>query len=87
LAGNLVAWWEQDERFIGYGFAREYGGRGVGTRALTLFLDEEKTRPLYADPFIGNTGSVRLLERCGFQREGTVQHGENEHVMLVQRDS
>ncbi|MEU0564679.1 GNAT family N-acetyltransferase [Nonomuraea sp. NPDC005983] len=83
LAGNIIAWWEEDERFIGYWFGREYWGRGIGTRALTLFLQQEKARPLYADPYIGNTGSVRLLERCGFRRTATVMHGENEHVMLV----
>jgi hypothetical protein len=39
--------------------------------------------PLFADPFIGNTGSVRLLERFGFKPTGTVWYGENEHVLLV----
>jgi RimJ/RimL family protein N-acetyltransferase len=82
-AGNVVAWWEDDKRFIGYWFGRTYWGRGIGTKALTLFLRQEQVRPLYADPFAGNTGSVRLLERSGFQRSGTVRHGENEHVMLV----
>ncbi len=82
-AGNVVAWWEKDRRFVGYWFGREYWGRGVGTKALTLFLRQEQTRPLYADPFTGNAGSVRLLEKCGFQRERTVWYGENEHIMLV----
>jgi RimJ/RimL family protein N-acetyltransferase len=82
-AGNAVAWWEGDRRFIGYWLGQEFWGRGVGTEALTLFLQRETIRPLYADPFIGNTGSVRLLEKCGFHRTGTVQHGDNEHVMLV----
>jgi RimJ/RimL family protein N-acetyltransferase len=82
-AGNAVAWWEQDRRFIGYWFGRPYWGRGIGTQALALFLQQEKTRPLYADPFTGNTGSVRLLEKSGFRRTGTVMHGEHEHIMLV----
>ncbi|WP_174552426.1 GNAT family N-acetyltransferase [Microtetraspora niveoalba] len=82
-AGNVVAWWEQDRRFIGYAFDRRFWGRGVGTRALTLFLEEETNRPLYADPYQGNTGSVRLLEKCGFRRSGTLMHGENEHIMFV----
>jgi RimJ/RimL family protein N-acetyltransferase len=85
VAGNLVAWWEEDRRFIGYWFGREFWGRGIGTRALGLFLEKEGVRPLYADPFHGNTGSVRLLERQGFQRSGTVLHGEDEHIMLVLR--
>ncbi|MGW0586190.1 hypothetical protein [Streptosporangium sp. NPDC002607] len=40
-------------------------------------------RPLYADPFSGNIGSVRVLEKCGFRRVETVQYGEHEHLMLV----
>jgi RimJ/RimL family protein N-acetyltransferase len=38
---------------------------------------------VYADPFVGYTGSVRLLERFGFKPTGTVWYGENEHVLLV----
>jgi RimJ/RimL family protein N-acetyltransferase len=86
IAGNIVSWWEQERRFIGYWLGRPYWGRGIGSTALTLFLQEEKTRPLYADPYVGNTGSVRLLEKCGFQRTGMIQHDENEHVMLVLSD-
>ncbi|HBF79552.1 MAG TPA: GNAT family N-acetyltransferase, partial [Streptomyces sp.] len=82
-AGNVVAWWEEDRRFIGYWLGREYWGRGVGTRALTLFLARETARPLHADPHAENTGSVRLLEKVGFRRTGTVRHGEQEHIMLV----
>jgi RimJ/RimL family protein N-acetyltransferase len=82
-AGNVVAWWDQDRRFIGYWFGRPYWGRGIGTKAVTLFLQQEQTRPLYADPYTGNTGSVRLLERCGFERTGTVWYGEHEHILLV----
>lgn len=83
LAGNLVAWWEDDRRFIGYWMGRAFWGRGVGTRALGLFLQAEKVRPLYADPFHGNTASVRLLERHGFERTGTVRHGDDDHILLT----
>ncbi|KRV46646.1 acetyltransferase [Wenjunlia vitaminophila] len=82
-AGNVVAWWAGDQRFIGYWLGRSHWGRGIGTEALTLFLREERTRPLYADPFVGNTGSVRLLEKLGFQRSGTLRHGEDDHLLLV----
>lgn len=82
-AGSLVAWWEQDRRFIGFWFGRRYWGRGIGTKALTTFLRREKTRPLYADPFSGNTASVRLLERCGFRRTKSVWYGAQEHILLV----
>jgi RimJ/RimL family protein N-acetyltransferase len=83
VAGSIVAWWDQDRRFVGYWFGRPFWGRGVGTRALRLFLQGEQTRPLYADPYSANTASVRLLEKCGFQHAGTVKYGPAEHRMLV----
>ncbi|MFD8223734.1 GNAT family N-acetyltransferase [Streptomyces massasporeus] len=83
VAGSVVAWWDADRRFLGYWLGRPYWGRGIGSRALALFLERERNRPLHADPVIDNTGSVRLLEKHGFQRTGTVRHGDNEHVMLV----
>ncbi|MBC9723682.1 GNAT family N-acetyltransferase [Streptomyces sp. TRM68367] len=86
VAGNVVSWWDGERRFLGYWLGRAYWGRGVGTEALALFLALEKSRPLYADPFAGNTASIRLLERHGFQRSGAgVDSGDEEdgHVMLV----
>ncbi|MFF8022447.1 hypothetical protein ACFZDJ_15240 [Streptomyces sp. NPDC007896] len=43
----------------------------------------ERNRPLYADPFTGDTASIRLLERHGFQHHGTVRHGNDDHTLLV----
>ncbi|MER7678238.1 GNAT family N-acetyltransferase [Streptomyces sp. NPDC096934] len=83
VAGSVVAWWEDDRRFVGYWLGRPYWGRGIGGRALGLFLAVERNRPLYADPFTGNTASVRLLEQHGFLHSGTVRHGEDEHTLLV----
>lgn len=82
-AGNVVAWWQDERRFVGYWFGRPYWGRGIGTTALRLFLAAEKHRPLYADPYVENTGSVRLLEKCGFHRAGIVRHDDGEFVLLV----
>ncbi|MEV5877234.1 GNAT family protein [Streptomyces sp. NPDC052101] len=82
-AGHVVSWTESERRFVGYWLGPPYWGRGVGTRTLGLFLELERIRPLYADPFHENTASVRLLERHGFQRAGTVRHGEDEHILLV----
>ena len=83
LAGSIVAWWQDGRRFVGYWFGREFWGRGVGTAALRLFLAQETARPLYADPHADNVGSVRLLEKCGFRRDGTEHDG---FVMLVLRE-
>ncbi|RJQ73709.1 N-acetyltransferase [Pseudonocardiaceae bacterium YIM PH 21723] len=67
LAGNIVAWWAGEQRFLGYWLGRQFWGRGIGTRALGLFLQAERNRPLFADPYRGNTASVRLLEKHGFR--------------------
>jgi RimJ/RimL family protein N-acetyltransferase len=83
VAGHVVSWWDGERRFLGYWLGRPYWGRGFGTQALALFLELERTRPLYADPFHANTASVRLLERHGFERADTLRHGEDEHVLLV----
>ncbi|MEU2929003.1 GNAT family protein [Streptomyces sp. NPDC007251] len=83
-AGHVVSWTADDERrYVGYWLGRPYWRRGIGTRALGMFLHLERVRPLYADPFHTNTASVRLLERHGFKRSGTVRHGTDEHVLLV----
>ena len=67
LAGNIVAWWQEGRRFVGYWLARRCWGRGIGTAALRQFLTEEQVRPLYADTDAGNTASAKLLQRCGFR--------------------
>ncbi|MFJ9864461.1 GNAT family N-acetyltransferase [Streptomyces sp. NPDC101165] len=83
VAGHIVSWTVDGQRYVGYWLGRPYWARGAGTRALGLFLELERVRPLYADPFSGNTASVRLLEKHGFARVGTARHGEDEHVLLV----
>ena len=82
VAGNIVAWWQDGRRFVGYWFGQRFWGRGVGTAALQQFLQREQVRPLYADVFVGNTASVRLLERCGFRPVGTDRDGDLEFVVL-----
>jgi RimJ/RimL family protein N-acetyltransferase len=83
VAGNIVSWWMGDQRYVGYWFGRPFWGKGIGTRALTRFLAVESTRPLYADPSVGNIASIKLLERCGFRREGTVHHDGDEYALLI----
>ena len=85
-AGSIVSWWKEDRRFVGYWLGRQFWGRGIGTTALTRFLELEPVRPLYADPYAGNTASVRLLERCGFEKEATVWYDGDEYTLLALRD-
>jgi RimJ/RimL family protein N-acetyltransferase len=83
VAGHVDAWTQDDRRYIGYVFGRPFWGRGIGTRAVRMFVEREPTRPLYADPFTGNTASVKLLERCGFVRIGSEVHEGDEYVVLT----
>jgi RimJ/RimL family protein N-acetyltransferase len=70
VAGNIVSWEHDGERDVGYWIGREHWGRGVATAALAAFLDELDTRPLHAHVATHNIGSIRVLEKCGFERTG-----------------
>lgn len=70
VAGNIVSWEHDGERDVGYWVGREHWGKGVATAALSAFLDELQTRPLRAHVATHNLGSIRVLEKCGFERTG-----------------
>jgi RimJ/RimL family protein N-acetyltransferase len=70
VAGNIVSFVQSSEREIGYWIGKEYWGRGIATKALTVFLDYVETRPLYAHLAKHNIGSRRVLEKCGFTIAG-----------------
>jgi len=66
VAGNIVSWDQEGRREVGYWIGREFWGKGIATRALSAFLSEETTRPLYAYVASHNVASIRVLEKCGF---------------------
>lgn len=70
LAGNVVAYDRDGRRLIGYWIGREFWGRGVATAGLAAFLEVERARPLHAYVAKHNVGSVRVLEKCGFEVVG-----------------
>jgi RimJ/RimL family protein N-acetyltransferase len=74
VAGYVVCFEQAGRRLIGYWIGREFWGRGIATRALAQFLDLVPERPLEALVAKRNRGSIRVLEKCGFERigEGTV---------------
>ncbi|MEU0966916.1 GNAT family N-acetyltransferase [Streptomyces sp. NPDC005917] len=86
VGGNICSWWDGERRFTGYWLGRAYWGRGVGSRVLALYLQEDAVRPLYADPFAGNTASVRLLEKSGFVPAGPEHEVDEGYVLLVLHD-
>ncbi len=66
VAGNIGAWTQDGMRLVGYWIGRDFWGKGIATEALRLFAERETTRPLHAFVAAHNTGSIKVLERCGF---------------------
>jgi [ribosomal protein S5]-alanine N-acetyltransferase len=62
---------------IGYWLGAAYWGRGIATEAVTLvtdwaFLTHGLLR-IFAQPFAANTASRRVLEKAGYELEGTMR--------------
>lgn len=70
VAGHVGSWLQDGARLVGYWIGRDFWGRGVATRALAAFLELVTERPLLAHVAQHNAGSIRVLEKCGFRREG-----------------
>ena len=90
VVGNLVSWEQSGQRLVGYWIGRRDWGRGIATKALVLFLGGVQTRPLYARVEVHNAGSIRVLEKCGFEQvpaperqPSTSEPGEVEEVLLA----
>lgn len=62
---------------LGYYIAEEYWGKGITTEAVKqickyIFENSDIIR-IYAEPFAFNNASCRVLEKAGFQFEGTLR--------------
>jgi ribosomal-protein-alanine N-acetyltransferase len=62
---------------VGYWLGRTDWGKGIVSEALSAFTTYAFSRfelsRLYAVPFVGNGASMRVLEKAGFQYEGTLR--------------
>ena len=62
---------------LGYYIAEEYWGKGIMTEAVKQLCDYVFSHTdiirIYAEPFSYNIGSCRVLEKAGFQYEGTLR--------------
>ena len=70
VAGHAGAFGPPDEREVTFWVDRAYWGRGVATATLAALLSLERTRPLHAHAAADNTGSIRVLQKCGFAISG-----------------
>ena len=87
VAGYICSFDISGEQEVGYWIGREHWGKGVATRALRIFLEEQRVRPLYAHVAKHNVGSIRVLEKCGFallgEEKTSLRGVEREDVVLV----
>ena len=68
VAGNIGSWEQDGGVFLGYWLGSAYWGRGIATAALRAYLVEhEPRRPIHAHVVATNLGSIRVLEKCGFE--------------------
>ena len=62
---------------LGYYIAEEYWGKGITTEAVKQLCDHIFSHTdiirIFAEPFAHNTASCRVLEKAGFQYEGTLR--------------
>ena len=70
VAGYVVChhWFGDPE--ISYWLGTEFWGKGIASEALSAFLEVAAERPLLARVVKDNMGSIRVLEKNGFQRTG-----------------
>lgn len=84
VVGGISCFQVEGHDCIGYWIAREHWGRGIASRALTLFLSEEPRRPLHATAASTNTRSHCILEKCGFRRTGTRMGEETDRFVACE---
>jgi RimJ/RimL family protein N-acetyltransferase len=91
VVGNAAVFGPPDEREVTYWIDRAHWDRGIATAALTALIDLDPTRPLYAQAAADNTGSIRVLHKCGFVVTGhergfaRARDAEIDEVVLILR--
>lgn len=67
-----------DEIEVGYGMAREFWGKGIGFEAAKAWLEfgfeKANLKRIVAVAYPENTGSRRIMEKCGMKYEKTEPH-------------
>ena len=72
---------------LGYYIAEEYWGKGLMTQAVkeicNFIFDSTDIIRIYAEPFIHNIGSQRVLEKNGFCCEGVLKNNAYKYGRVV----
>ena len=87
----------QNDVEVGYWVARPYWNRGIATEALQLLIDycfrQQGFRTLWADHFLDNQASGRVMQKCGFKDTGQLNHcsrlaiGSDRPVRIMRLDN
>jgi len=70
IVGVISRFQAEGHDSVGYWISRSHWGKGIASRALTMFLLEERCRPLHATAARSNARSRQILEKCGFRHLG-----------------
>ena len=71
IAGTVLKFEIDGKAEITYALGKQFWGKGIATKALQAFLPLEEKRPIFGVTAFDNYGSIKILEKCGFERIGT----------------
>jgi RimJ/RimL family protein N-acetyltransferase len=83
IAGSVFTYEMNGEPQISYGTGKQFWGQGITTAALQAFLKIYSKRPIWGRVAFDNAGSIRVLEKCGFQKTGTDRYYSHSRKMEI----
>ena len=70
VAGNVLKYEQSGHAEVSYWIGKRFWGKGIATCALKLFLQILTARPVYARSAKDNLASLKVLDKCGFNKSG-----------------
>ncbi len=71
VAGHIACYPDGEHLEVTYWLGRKFWGKGLATQALKKMLLLVLDRPIFARAAMDNNGSIRVLQKCGFEIIGT----------------
>ncbi|MDO5560240.1 MAG: GNAT family protein [Oscillospiraceae bacterium] len=72
---------------MGYCLSEPYWGRGIASAAVklacSLVFENSDIIRIFAEPFADNAASCRVLEKCGFEYEGTMKSNAVKNSQII----
>ena len=69
--------WSIPKTEVGYFIDKDYSGKGISTKALSLLcdycFDTHQFKKLFLRTHPANTAAKRVAEKCGFEQEGIIR--------------